>query len=166
MKKQLIITIVAAYAVMAGLAGAQAAESVKQEPIEVIVQLGTKSGELAITPSELKLQAGKLYRLVLNNPSNITHYLSVPQFGVAVQTAKIEVQGGEVYRMGFRRAPPRNLARSVGNSTFYYGVKEIELRPGGMAQWTFTPLKTGSYEIGCGVPAHAQAGMVSHFFVI
>ena len=144
MKKQLIITIVAAYAAMAGLAGAQAAEFVKQEPIEVIVQLGTKSGELEISPSELKLKAGKLYRLVLNNPSNITHYLSVPQFGIAVQTTKIDVQGGEVYRMGFRHARPRILARSVANSAFYYGVKEIELRAGGMAQWTFTPLQIGS----------------------
>lgn len=94
MKKQLIVTIVAAYAAMAGLVGAQAAEFSKQEPIEVTVQLGTKSGELAISPSELKLQADKLYRFVLNNPSNITHYLSVPGFGGTVRTDKIDVQGG------------------------------------------------------------------------
>ena len=72
MKKQLIIIIVAAYAAMAGMAGAQAAEFVKQEPIEVIVQLGTESGEFTISPSELKLQSDKLHRLVLNNPSSIT----------------------------------------------------------------------------------------------
>ncbi|MFB3061561.1 MAG: hypothetical protein ACE10C_09355, partial [Candidatus Binatia bacterium] len=77
MKKQLIIAVAAA---LAGLAGAHAAEFGKQKPIEVIVQLSTKSGELAITPSDLKLQAGKLYRLVINNPSNSTHYLSVPRF--------------------------------------------------------------------------------------
>jgi uncharacterized cupredoxin-like copper-binding protein len=166
MKKQLIITIVAAYAVMAGLAGAQAAESVKQEPIEVIVQLGTKSGELAITPSELKLQADKLYRLVLNNPSSITHYFSVPQFGSTVRTDKIDVQGGEVIRMGVRRLPPVIRARSVATSTLSSEVSEIELRPGGMAQWTFTPLQTGSYKLGCGAPAHAQAGMEGHILVI
>ena len=92
MKKQLIITIVAAYAAMAGLVGAQAAEFSKQEPIEVTVQLGTKSGEFAITPSELRLQADKLYRLVLNNPSNMTHYLSVPGFGGTGQTSSTRGQ--------------------------------------------------------------------------
>ncbi|MFB3082489.1 MAG: sulfocyanin-like copper-binding protein [Gammaproteobacteria bacterium] len=34
-----------------------------------------------------------------------------------------------------------------------------------MAQWTFTPVQTGRYKMGCGVPAHAQAGMVSHILV-
>ena len=159
MKKQLIIAVAAAYAALAGLAGAQAAEFGQQKPIEVIVQLSTKSGELAITPSNLRLQTGKRYKPVINNPSNSTHYLSVPRFGAAVWTAKIDVQGGEVNRTGFQL-----VARS--GATLSRKVKEIELRPGGMAQWTFTPLQTGSYEIGCGVPAHAQAGMVSHFLVI
>ena len=158
MKKQLIIAVAAAYAALVGLAGAQAAEFSKQKPIEVIVQLSTKSGKLAITPSDLKLQAGKLYRLVINNPSNITHYLSVPRFGSAVWTAKIDVQGGEVNRTGFQL-----VARS--GATLSRKVKEIELRPGGMAQWTFTPVQTGRYKMGCGVPAHAQAGVVSHILV-
>ncbi len=91
MKKQLIIAVAAVYAALAGLAGAHAAELGKQRPIEVIVQLSTKSGELAITPSDLRLQTGKLYTLVINNPSNLTHYLSVPRFGSAVWTAKIDV---------------------------------------------------------------------------
>lgn len=163
MKKQLILGIVAAYA---GLAGAQVAELATQEPIEVIVQLGTKSGELAITPSELELQAGKVYRFVLNNPSNITHYLSVPRFGSTVQTDNINVQGGEVTRTGIRRPPSPIRPRSVATSTFSYEVNEIELRPGGMAQWTFTPVQAGSYKLGCGVPAHAQAGMASNILVI
>jgi len=158
MKKQLIIAVAAAYAALAGLAGAQAAEFGKQKPIEVIVQLSTKSGELAITPSNLMLQTGKLYRLVINNPSSSTHYLSVPRFGSAVRTAKIDVQGGVVNRTGFQL-----VARS--GATLSRKVKEIELRPGGMAQWTFTPVQTGRYKMGCGVPAHAQAGMVSHILV-
>ena len=158
MKRQLIIAVAAAYAALAGLAGAQAAEFGKQKPIEVIVQLSTKSGELAITPSDLRLQTGKLYKLVINNPSNSTHYLAVPRFGSAVWTAKIDVQGGEVNRTGFQL-----VARS--GATLSRNVKEIELRPGGMAQWTFTPVQTGRYKMGCGVPAHAQAGMVSHILV-
>ncbi len=163
MKKQLIIAVAAAYAALAGLAGAQAAEFGKQRPIEVIVQLSTKSGELAITPSDLRLQTGKRYRLVINNPSNLTHYLSVPRFGSAVWTAKIDVQGGVVNRTGFQNPKRAILARSA--ATFSYKVQEIELRPGGMAQWTFTPVQTGRYKMGCGIPAHAQAGMVSHILV-
>lgn len=158
MKKQLIIAVAAAYAALAGLAGAQAAVPSKQQPIEVTVQLGTQDSELVITPSQLKFEKNQLYKLVINNPSNITHYLSVPRFGSAVRTAKIDVQGGEVNRTGFQL-----VARS--GATLSRKVKEIELRPGGMAQWTFTPVQTGRYKMGCGVPAHAQAGMVSHILV-
>ena len=158
MNRYTIIAVAAVYSTLAGLAGAQAAEFGKQKPIEVIVQLSTKGGELAITPSDLKLQAGKLYKLVINNPSNSTHYLSVPRFGAAVRTAKIDVQGGEVIRTGFQL-----VARSGATSS--YKVKEIELRLGGTAQWTFTPVQTGRYKMGCGVPAHAQAGMVGHIVV-
>ncbi len=85
MKKQLIIAIAAAYAALAGLAGTHAAVPSKQQPIEVTVQLGTQDSELVITPSQLKFEKNQLYTLVLNNPSNITHYLSVPRFGAAVR---------------------------------------------------------------------------------
>ena len=163
MKKQLIIGIVAAYY---GLAGAQGAEFVKQEPIEVIMQLGTKSSELVITPSKLQLQVGKLYRFVLNNPSKITHYLSVPRFGSAVRTDKIDVQGGEVTRMGIRRPPSPIRPRSISTSTLSNEVKEIELRSGGKAEWTFTPVQAGIYKLACGVPAHARSGMASNILVI
>jgi uncharacterized cupredoxin-like copper-binding protein len=133
-----ILTVVIVIGLLA-TAGAQAAELGKQKPIEVIVQLSTKSGELAITPSDLRLQTGKRYRLVINNPSNSTHYLSVPRFGSAVWTAKIDVQGGVVNRTGFQNPKRAILARSA--ATFSYKVQEIELRPGGMAQWTFTPVQ-------------------------
>ncbi len=160
MKKQLIIAVAAAYA---ALAGAQAAEFGKQKPIEVIVQLGTQDSELVIMPSQLKFEKNQLYTLVFNNPSNITHYLSVPRFGSAVWTAKIDVQGGEVNRTGFQHPKRPILARS--GAIFLYIVKEIELGPGGMAQWTFMPVQTGRYKMECGVPAHAQAGMASHILV-
>ncbi len=160
MKKQLIIAVAAVYA---ALAGAQAAEFGKQKPIEVIVQLGTQDSELVITPSQLKFEKNQLYTLVLNNPSNITHYLSVPRFAAAVRTSKIDLYGGEVIRTGFQNSPRPILARSA--ATFSYKVKEIAVRPGGMVEWTFTPVRAGSYKFGCGIPAHAYEGMVGHILV-
>lgn len=163
MKKQLIIAVATVYAALAGLVGAQAAVPSKQQPIEVTVQLGTQDSELVIIPSQLKFEKNQLYTLVLNNPSNITHYLSVPRFGAAVRTSKIDLHGGEVIRTGFQHSPRPILARSA--ATFSYKVKEIAVRPGGMVAWTFTPVRAGSYKFGCGIPAHAHEGMVGKILV-
>lgn len=157
MNRQLVIAVAAVFASLAALAGTQAVGYGKQKPLEMVLELGTKSGELVITPSELKLQTGKLYKLIVTNPSNVTHYLSVPEFGTAVQTSKIGVQGGEINRTGFQN-PRATLARSVASLSFK--VQAIEVWPGGMAEWTFTPVRAGSYKFGCGIPAHAHEGMV------
>ena len=162
MKRQLIIAVAAVFASLAALAGTQAVGYGKQKPLETVLELGTKSGELVITPGELKLQTGKLYKLIVNNPSDATHYLSVPEFGTAVRTSKIDAQGGAVKRTGFQN-PRATLARFATNTS--HKVQEIEVRPGATAVWYFTPVRTGSYKFGCGIPAHAEAGMVSNIRV-
>jgi len=162
MKRQLIIAVAAVYAALAAFAGAQAVGYGRQMPIEMVLELGTKSGEPVITPSELKLQTGKLYKLIVNNPSDATHYLSVPEFGTAVRTSKIDAQGGAVKRTGFQN-PRATLARFATNTS--HKVQEIEVRPGAAAVWYFTPVRTGSYRFGCGIPAHAEAGMVGKILV-
>ncbi len=162
MKRQLIIAVAAVYASLAAFAGPQAVGYGRQMPIETVLELGTKSGELVITPSELKLQTGKLYKLIVNNPSDATHYLSVPEFGIAVRTSKIDAQGGAVKRTGFQN-PRATLARSATNTS--HKVQEIEVRPGATVVWTFMPVRAGSYKFGCGIPAHTGAGMVGEIVV-
>lgn len=162
MKRYLIIAVATVYAVLGALVGAQAAQLGKQQPIEMVVQLGTQDGDLVITAGELKFQTGKLYKLVINNPSNTTHYLSVPQFGAAVSTSKIDAQGGEVKRMPFQN-PRATLARSATNTSFK--VQEIEVRPGAIAAWYLKAVRAGSYKFGRGIPAHGEAGMVGNILV-
>ncbi len=48
----------------------------KQKPIELTAMLGNKNGELRFFPHTLSLQTGKLYRLILSNPSSVKHYFS------------------------------------------------------------------------------------------
>ncbi|HEX2351385.1 MAG TPA: hypothetical protein VHJ16_01290, partial [Xanthobacteraceae bacterium] len=45
----------------------------RQEPIEVTVDLG-KPGQHVFVPDKLRFETGKLYKLVLRNPSNDPHY--------------------------------------------------------------------------------------------
>ena len=163
MKRQLIIAVAAVCASLAVFAGTQAVGYGTQKPIEMVLELGTKSGEAVITPSELKLQTGKLYKLIVNNPSDVTHYLSVPEFGTAVHTSRIDAQGGAVKRTGFQN-PRATLARSATNTS--HKVQEIEARPGATVVWYFMPVRTGSYKFGCGIAAHAEAGMAGNIRVI
>ena len=53
-----------------------AADLSRQTPIEVSVDLGTANNPFVFSPSELTFQTGKLYKLVLNNPSTDKHYFS------------------------------------------------------------------------------------------
>lgn len=47
----------------------------RQEPIEVTIELG-KPGQHAFAPNKLRFETGKLYKLVLRNPSNDPHYFT------------------------------------------------------------------------------------------
>jgi hypothetical protein len=46
-----------------------------QEPIVVTVELG-RPGEHAFVPNKLRFETGKLYKLVLKNPSSDPHYFT------------------------------------------------------------------------------------------
>jgi len=68
---------------LAGLAGfaspaLAAGDLTKQTPVEVRVELGTAGGAHTFTPSNLTFETGKLYKLVLTNPSRIKHYFTSP----------------------------------------------------------------------------------------
>ncbi len=113
-------------------------EKKKDEAITVNVALGTKGGELVFEPSTLTFKAGKLYKLVIENPSPAKHYFSALRFASAVSTRKVEASGVEIKG----------------------SVREIEVKPGGEAEWFFVPEKTGTFRLECTIPGHAEAGMV------
>ncbi|MBE9169120.1 cupredoxin domain-containing protein [Pleurocapsales cyanobacterium LEGE 06147] len=114
-----------------------------QAPIEVNVSLGNSVGELKFFPDNLEFKAGNQYKLLLNNPSPSKHYFTAKDFADASWTKK--VQAGKVEVKG--------------------AIHELELKPGGEAEWVLTPMKPGTYELHCSIPGHAEAGMIGKLIV-
>ena len=50
--------------------------------------------------------------------------------------------------------------------TLGYQVREINVAPGGIAEWSFIPMREASVDIGCKVDGHAKAGMVATINII
>jgi len=122
---------------------ASAADLSQQQPIEVIVKLGDEQNHLAFTPAKLTFDAGKLYKLVLENPSSSKHYFSALRFASAIWTRKVEVGGAEIKG----------------------ATRELEIKPGGKAEWFFVPVQAGNFPLKCTVPSHAEAGMVGEITI-
>lgn len=110
---------------------------------EIAVSLGNSSGELKFFPNNIQFQAGKEYKLRLDNPSPVKHYFTAKDFADTSWTKK--VQAGKVEVKG--------------------AIHELELKPGAEAEWFLTPMKPGNYELHCSIPGHAAAGMVGEIVV-
>ncbi|HXV21281.1 MAG TPA: plastocyanin/azurin family copper-binding protein [Desulfuromonadales bacterium] len=138
--------LVLAFVLAQPYASAQAAgDLTQQEPVEIKVTLGNEKDALRFFPEAIRLETGKLYRLILTNPSPQKHYFSSEGMAQAVFTRKVQVNGfdGEA------------LAEVKGN------VREIEVYPGGTAEWWFVPVKTGGFnDLKCTIPGHTEMGMV------
>ncbi|NEP13891.1 MAG: multicopper oxidase domain-containing protein [Symploca sp. SIO2C1] len=109
-----------------------------QPATEVKVSLGNSANELKFFPSNLEFVAGKRYKLLLDNPSSQKHYFTAKDFADVSWTQK--VQAGKVEVKG--------------------AIHELELQPGGEAEWVFVPMKPGTYELHCSIKGHTEAGMV------
>ena len=121
----------------------------KQVPIEVSVQLGSKDGDLIFVPNDLTFETGKLYKLILTNPSKKKHYFTSLGLASRVYTRKVQVVDDGATK-----------AEIKGN------IREIEVYPGGTAEWWFVPIATGKLDdLHCRVKdkdghTHAEKGMI------
>jgi uncharacterized cupredoxin-like copper-binding protein len=114
-------------------------EAIAQQTVhEIPVRLGDASGQLRFFPDQLRLQAHQKYKLLLSNPSPSKHYFTAKDFADASWTQK--VQAGKVEVKG--------------------AIHDLELQPGGEAEWVLIPEKAGTYTLYCSVPGHREAGMV------
>jgi uncharacterized cupredoxin-like copper-binding protein len=109
----------------------------KQPATEITVSLGNSANSLKFEPNNLEFVPGKRYLLRLNNPSQLKHYFTAKDFADSIWTQK--VQAGKVEIKG--------------------AIHELELKPGGEAEWVFVPMKPGSYELHCSITGHTEAGM-------
>src|SRR4029453_443690 len=69
-----MITLMSSMALVAGIPHA-AGNLAGQNPIEVVVELG-RPGQHVFVPNQLRFETGKLYKLVLKNPSAAPHYFT------------------------------------------------------------------------------------------
>ena len=150
-------TLITAAAVGAALIWAPAAfaagDMSKQDPIEVRVDLG-KDGvdQHRFYPDKLTFETGKLYKLVLHNPSNSKHYFTSLGLASKVYTRKVQVMDD----IGVDR---KNIAEIKG------AIREVEVYPGGTSEWWFVPVATGTItDLSCSIKdkdgkTHASLGM-------
>jgi len=123
----------------------------KQQPIEVTVDLG-QPGKHVFSPNKLRFETGKLYKLVLRNPSNEAHYFTSHAFSQMIFTRKVQV-------VQVRDGKPVTLAEFKG------AIREIEVYPGQSAEWWFVPIAAGRVtDLQCGIVgndgiSHADHGM-------
>lgn len=65
-----------------------AGDLTRQQPIEVRVELGTADGAHTFAPNDLSFETGKLYKLVLSNPSKTKHYFTSAGLAARVYTVR------------------------------------------------------------------------------
>ncbi len=119
------------------------ADVLHQSPAEIKVSLGNATNELKFFPDTLQFTAGKRYKLTLTNPSSSKHYFTAKDFADGIWSQKVE----------------------AGNVEIKGAIHELELKPGATAEWVFVPIKSGTYELRCSIPGHAEAGMVGKLAV-
>ena len=102
-----------------------AGDLTRQEPIEVHVELGTKNGEMTFVPNNLEFETGKLYKLILTNPSPVKHYFASAEFSKRIFTRKVQVM-----------IDGKRTAEIKGD------IAEVEVFPGGTTEWWFVPVQT------------------------
>lgn len=117
----------------------------RQTPVELTVELGNKEGAQRFYPDHITLETGKLYRLILTNPSPEKHYFSSDKLAQAVFSRKVQVNGPD--------------GKAVAEIKGF--IREIEVYPNGTAEWWFVPVKAGTFnDLQCTIKGHTEQGMV------
>jgi len=127
-----------------------AGDMTAQQPVEVNVSLGSKNNQLRFYPSKLRFETGKLYKLVIKNPSKQKHYFTAEGLARSVFTRKVQIVS----------KANKTLAEVKG------AINEIEVYPGGTAEWWFVPVKTlMASRLHCSIKGHTEAGMTGQISI-
>ena len=125
----------------------------KQDPITIQVNLGQDGTDHhRFHPDKLSFETGKLYKLVLHNPSNSKHYFTSLGLASKVWTRKVQV-------MDDLGPGAKQIGEIKG------AIREIEVYPGGTTEWWFVPVATGTItDLSCSIKdkdgkSHASSGM-------
>ena len=117
----------------------------RNNPQEIVIEMGTTAQGMYFKPSHLELETGKAYKLVLKNVDKVKHELEATEFTEKVFTRKVEVKDSD-----------GNMLAEIKGS-----VREVEVGPGGEVEWFVVPVQTGKdLAMECALPGHKEAGMV------
>lgn len=117
----------------------------RNNPIEVVFEMGSNDDGMYFKPSHLEFETGKAYKLVLRNSDEIKHEIESHGFVERIFTRKVEIE-----------TPSGDLIAEIKGS-----FREIEVGPGQEVQWFFVPIQPGEdIEMTCALEGHAEAGMV------
>ncbi len=121
-----------------------AGDMTAQQPVEMTVSLGDADNKLRFYPATLEFETGKFYKLVIKNPSSQKHYFTAEGLSRSVFTRKVQLLS----------KTNETVAEVKGQ------IYEIEVYPGGTAEWWFVPVKTlKSSKLHCSIEGHTEAGM-------
>lgn len=121
-----------------------AGDMTKQSEISMTITLGNVNNSLRFYPDKLRFETGKLYKLILINPSQQKHYFSAEGFARSIFTRKVQVISNK----------GKTIAEVKGH------INEIEVYPGGKSEWWFIPIKSlESSTLHCSIKGHSEAGM-------
>ena len=127
-----------------------AGDLTSQQAITMTISLGSKDNALRFYPAKLNFETGKLYKLIIKNPSRQKHYFSAEGLARAVFTRKVQVMSES----------NTTLAEVKGV------ISEIEVYPGGTAEWWFVPIKTmNASKLHCSIKGHTEAGMTGQITI-
>ncbi|ROR32046.1 cupredoxin domain-containing protein [Inmirania thermothiophila] len=121
-----------------GEAIVKAADWKQAQRIEVRIE------EYEYAPDRIVLEAGKPYKLVIENEGEKAHYFTAPEFYKAVAWRKAEAEKVEV------KAP-------------YF--KAFEIKPGGELELFFVAVGKGSFPVYCTIDDHRDRGMEGEIVV-
>ena len=148
MSRSLGIVLVAALVVFLTLGGA--AGAAKREKVTITLT------EFKFSPAAITLKAGVPVEIVLVNKGKVEHEFLV------YETPKGKVSHWDEWvipntyfkDMGEVEGEFPGIGAVAGTSVF-----EVEVKPGKRAELKFTPSRKGTFEIGCHVEGHYEAGM-------
>ena len=127
-----------------------AGDMTSQQAIEMTVSMGNTENKLRFFPSTLEFETGKLYKLVIKNPSNQKHYFTAEALSRSVFTRKVQINS----------QTNKVIAEVKGH------IYEIEVYPGGITEWWFIPVKTlKSSTLHCSIKGHTEAGMTGNISI-
>jgi uncharacterized cupredoxin-like copper-binding protein len=118
--------------------------------------------DFKFTPSTITLQAGVETEIILINKGKVEHeFMVYPAVKGKVTDWDAHIMPNTYFKdMGEIKGEFEGTGAIAGTSIF-----EVEVKPGKTAVLIFTPNRRGTFEIGCHVEGHYEAGMKAVFIV-